>query len=396
MLRTVAKLLGEEKVVCSMPDRIVFNVPTLAGKEFDYIREALSLLKLSGNGAFSKRCQNMIAELVGAKAALLTHSCTAALEMAAILANLGPGDEVILPSYTFTSTANAIALRGATPVFVDIRADTLNIDEALIEAAITPRTKAIFVVHYAGVSAEMDTICAIAQKHDLLIVEDAAQALFASYKGKPLGSFGALSAFSFHETKNIISGEGGALAINDPALLERSEIIWEKGTNRAQFQRGEAARYTWMDIGSSYLPSELIAAFLLAQLEKAEEITARRIHSWNRYYSAFEGLEKTGLIRRPIVPAHCSHNGHLFYLIAPNNHRRTEVLTELNDLGVNAIFHYVPLHSSPAGRSFGRTSGDLSMTDDLSARLIRLPLHASLTDEQQDRVIQASLSVFGA
>ena len=336
-----------------MADTVSFNRPTLVGEEFGYIREALERLHLSGNGHFTRSCQALIERQLGGGRVLLTHSCTAALEMAAILAEIGPGDEVIMPSFTFTSTANAVVLRGGIPVFVDIRADTLNLDENLIEAAITSRTRAIFVVHYAGVAAAMDQIMAIADRHGLLVLEDAAQGMHAAWKGRPLGSFGAFAAFSYHETKNVIAGEGGALVVNDPAAATRAEIIWEKGTNRAQFQRGEVAKYTWVDIGSSYLPSEITAAFLLAQLEAGPAITAARLAAWHRYHAALEPLEQGGRLRRPVIPAECTHNGHIYYVLANDGATRERALKLLAARGVNAVMHYVPLHSSPAGKRFG-------------------------------------------
>jgi dTDP-4-amino-4,6-dideoxygalactose transaminase len=369
-----------------MTDPVHFNVATLTGRELDYIREALQRPHLSGNGPFTKRCQAWLEQSLGGGKALLTHSCTAALEMAALLLDLNPGDEVIMPSFTFTSTANAFVLRGAVPVFVDIRADTLNIDETLIEAAITPLTKAICVVHYAGVGADMAAIMAIAERHGLPVVEDAAQALQARQGGRPLGAWGHLSAFSFHETKNIIAGEGGALIVNDPGLQARAEHIWEKGTNRAAFNRGEVNRYTWVDVGSSFLPSELIAAFLFAQLEQARAITDARLARWQVYNAAFERAEQKAVVRRPVIPADCDHNGHIFYLLVPAT-KRDQLLKTVTANGVHAIIHYVPLHSAPAGRKFGRPSGELPVTDDTAARLIRLPLHTSLSPEAQSRVI---------
>jgi dTDP-4-amino-4,6-dideoxygalactose transaminase len=377
-----------------MPDLISFNRPTLVGEEFGYIREALERMHLSGNGHFTRRCQELIERQLGSGSVLLTHSCTAALEMAAILAEIGPGDEVIMPSFTFTSTANAVVLRGGVPVFIDIRPDTLNLDESLIEAAITPRTRAIYVVHYAGVAAEMGRIMAIAERHGLIVLEDAAQAMHAAWKGRPLGSFGGFSAFSFHETKNVISGEGGALVVNDPSAVARAEIIWEKGTNRAQFQRGEVAKYTWIDVGSSYLPSEITSAFLLAQLQAGPAITAARLAAWQRYHVAFEALERTGRLRRPVIPAECTHNGHIYYVLAPDAAARDRALAGLAAHGVNAVMHYVPLHSSPAGLRFGRTDAPLRLTDNLSARLIRLPLHPQLDPAAQDQVIDAVAAVF--
>jgi dTDP-4-amino-4,6-dideoxygalactose transaminase len=355
---------------------IPFNKPGLTGKELDYLAEAAANLHLSGNGPFTRRCQAWLQERVGCARALLTHSCTAALEMAALLADLKPGDEVILPSWTFVSTANAFVLRGAVPVFVDVRPDTLNLDERRIEAAITPRTRAIVVVHYAGVPAEMDVILEVAERHDLLVIEDAAQGLLSSYKGRPVGSLGHLAAVSFHETKNVISGEGGALLINDLRFEERAEVLWEKGTNRASFFRGEADKYTWMDVGSSFLPSELIAAFLWAQLEQADAITAERVEAWTRYHAACAALERTGKARRPVVPPACVHNGHLYYLLLPDLDARTHLLAHLKRAGIHALFHYVPLHTSPAGRRYGRAHGSLDVTLDISDRLVRLPLWA--------------------
>jgi len=318
---------------------------------------------------------------------LLTHSCTAALDMAAMLADIQPGDEVIMPSYTFVSTANAFVLRGGVPVFVDIRPDTLNIDETLIEAAITPRTKAIVPVHYAGVACEMDTIMNIAKRHDLLVIEDAAQAVMSTYKNEHLGTIGHLGAYSFHETKNIISGEGGALLVNDTRFAERAEIIREKGTNRSQFFRGQIDKYTWVDIGSSYLPGEVIAAFLWAQMEEAPSITQRRLDIWHRYHEAFSPLEKVGKLRRPIIPDDCQHNAHMYYILLENLEQRTRVIARLKEQGVNAVFHYVPLHNSPAGKRYGRTVGEMQHTDNLSDRLLRLPLWVGM-DEAQDFVIE--------
>lgn len=359
---------------------ITFNQPFLTGKERDYVRAACDFGHLAGNGPFTKKCQTWLEERIGCERALLTHSCTAALEMAAILAEVRPGDEVIMPSYTFVSTANAFVLRGATPVFVDIRADTLNIDEALIEAAITRRTKAIAVVHYAGVACEMDAIMEIARRHNLLVIEDAAQGIMSRYKGRPLGSIGHLAALSFHETKNLLAGEGGALLINDSRFNRRAEIIWEKGTNRSQFFRGQVDKYTWVDIGSSYLPGELTAAFLWAQFEEAEAITSRRLNIWNRYHDAFVLLQNAGTARRPHVPKHCEHNAHLYYLLLPDLQTRTAFIGRLKVKGVEPVFHYVPLHDSPAGKLYGRASGVLPRTCETSERLVRLPVWAGLED----------------
>jgi dTDP-4-amino-4,6-dideoxygalactose transaminase len=368
--------------------QVSFNRPTLAGQELNYIEEVLLGSHLSGNGQFTKRCQALLDEMLAPGRSLLVHSCTGALEMAAMLAGVNPGDEVIMPSFTFASTANAVVLRGARPVFVDIRADTLNIDESLIAQAVTERTKAISVVHYAGVGCEMDPILDYARGRDLMVMEDAAQALCANYRGRPLGTFGQFGAISFHETKNIISGEGGALIVNEPSLIGRAEIIWEKGTNRSQFWRGEIDKYTWVDLGSSYLPSEIIAAFLFAQLETSRALTARRLRLWRRYQEAFTSLEERGQLRGPRIPAHCEHNGHIFYVLAPTPSLREEWLKVLWREGVNGVIHYVPLHSSPAGQKFCRVRGELSVTDDIASRLIRLPLHLALETDEQDRVIR--------
>jgi dTDP-4-amino-4,6-dideoxygalactose transaminase len=370
---------------------IPFNKPYMTGRELGYIAEAHANGHLAGNGQFSKRCSAWLEERIGSHKALLTHSCTAALEMAAILSGVGPGDEVIMPSFTFVSTANAFTLRGATPVFVDIRPDTLNIDEALIEAAITPRTKAIVPVHYAGVGCDMDAIMAIAGRHDLLVIEDAAQGLIADYRGRPLGSIGHLAALSFHETKNIISGEGGALLVNDPRFVERAEIIWEKGTNRSQFFRGQVDKYTWVDLGSSYLPGEIVAAFLWAQMEQADAITGRRLAIWERYHAGFAGLETEGLVRRPIVPDDCVHNGHMYYLLLRDLASRTAFIEQLRADGIQPVFHYVPLHSSPFGGSAGRPVGDLAVTNDAADRLVRLPFWIGL-EEQLDGLIEAAIA----
>lgn len=363
---------------------IPFNKPYMTGKELWNIAQAHANGHLAGDGAFTTRCSGWLEERTGAAKALLTHSCTAALEMAAILADLQPGDEVIMPSYTFVSTANAFVLRGAVPVFVDIRPDTLNIDESKIEAAITERTRAIVPVHYAGVGCEMDAIMAIAKRHGLLVIEDAAQAVMASYKGRPLGSIGQMAALSFHETKNIISGEGGALLVNDSTHAQRAEIVREKGTNRSQFFRGQVDKYTWVDTGSSYLPGELIAAFLWAQMEEADSITHRRLALWNTYHQWFAEPEKAGKLRRPVVPAHCGHNAHMYYLLLPDLDHRTAFIDRLRKAGINTVFHYIPLHSSPAGQRYGRAHGDLSVTTELSDRLVRLPLWVGLEDQQTE------------
>lgn len=367
-------------------DFIPFNRPHATGKESVYAAEAQRNHHLSGDGAFTRRCHQWIEDRTGCAKALLTHSCTSALDLAALLLDIKSGDEVILPSYTFVSTANAFVLRGAVPVFVDIREDTLNLDERLIEAAITTRTRAIVPVHYAGISCEMDPIVAIARRHDLRIVEDAAQGIMAGYKNRALGAIGDLGSFSFHETKNIISGEGGSLLVNDPDLVLRAEIIREKGTDRGRFFRGEVDKYTWQDVGSSFLPSEITAAFLWAQFEEAQRITDERMAIWRRYHEMIEPLEQRGFLRRPIVPADCQHNGHLYYILLAPGIDRQSVLDELKENGVHAVFHYVPLHSSPAGMRFGRAHGDLALTTSLSERLIRLPLWLGLSEAQQQRV----------
>ncbi|MDZ4076343.1 MAG: dTDP-4-amino-4,6-dideoxygalactose transaminase [Hylemonella sp.] len=375
---------------------IPFNKPYMTGKELFYIAEAHFNGKLAGDGPFTKRCHVWLEDKTRTKKALLTHSCTAALEMAALLLDIQPGDEVIMPSYTFVSTANAFVLRGGVPVFVDIRKDTLNLDERLIEAAITPRTKAIAPVHYAGVACEMDTIMDIARRRGLKVVEDAAQGVMSTYKGRALGSIGDLGAYSFHETKNVISGEGGALLVNDPALTLRAEIIREKGTDRSRFFRGEVDKYTWQEVGSSFLPGELIAAFLWAQLEEAQRITTERLALWERYHQALEPLEARGLLRRPVVPRECQHNAHMYYVLLAPEINRQAVLSMLKDAAINAVFHYVPLHSSPAGKRYGRVHGSMEMTDRQSERLVRLPLWLGLTPEIQERVIRSLFEITDA
>jgi len=366
---------------------IPFNWPHLTGKELEYIEQARAHGRLAGDGPFTHRCQEWLQDNAQTPRALLTHSCTAALELAALLIDIQPGDEVIMPSYTFVSTANAFVLRGAVPVFVDIRADTLNIDETIIETAITSKTVAIVPVHYAGISCEMEAIMAIARQYNLKVVEDAAQGVMAKYKGQPLGSIGDLGAFSFHETKNVISGEGGAILVNDSQLASRAEIIREKGTDRAQFGRGEVDKYTWQDIGSSFLPGELTAAFLWAQLESAEAITAHRLSLWNQYHRGLESLELSGKLRRPTVPSDCEPNGHLYYVLIRSDIQREHVLKAFSDRDISSVFHYVPLHDSPAGRRYSRSHGTMAVTEDSASRLIRLPLWVGLTAEQQDRVL---------
>jgi dTDP-4-amino-4,6-dideoxygalactose transaminase len=373
---------------------IPFNRPYVTGRELDHIAEAHANGHLAGNGQFSKLCATWLEERIGSRKALLTHSCTAALEMAAILSGVGEGDEVIMPSFTFVSTANAFVLRGATPVFVDIRPDTLDLDAALIEAAITARTRAIVAVHYAGVGCDMDAIMAIAARYDLLVIEDAAQGIMADYRGRPLGGIGHLAALSFHETKNLISGEGGALLINDPAFVDRAEIVWEKGTNRGQFFRGQVDKYTWVDVGSSYLPGEIVAAFLWAQMEEADAITARRLALWDRYHEALADLERSGRARRPIVPAECRHNAHMYYLLLADLAARSAFIERLRERGVQSVFHYVPLHTSPYGRTVGRAVGELPNTDSAAERLVRLPLWLGL-EEHLDQVIEEVIAAVG-
>ncbi|MGY1890680.1 dTDP-4-amino-4,6-dideoxygalactose transaminase [Pseudomonas jessenii] len=371
-----------------MTQRIPFNWPHMTGKELYYIAESHFNGRLAGDGPFTKRCHNWLEERTGCNKALLTHSCTAALEISALLLDIEPGDEIIMPSYTFVSTANAFVLRGGVPVFVDIREDTLNINEALIESAITSRTKAIVPVHYAGVACEMDSIMALARRYNLKVVEDAAQGVMATYKGRALGSIGDLGAYSFHETKNVISGEGGALLVNDPAMALRAEIIREKGTDRNRFFRGEVDKYTWQEVGSSFLPGELIAAFLWAQLEEADRITQKRLASWNRYHEALAPLEAKGILRRPIIPEDCQHNAHMYYVLLAEDIDRQTVLNTFKSQEISSVFHYIPLHSSPAGQRYGRVHGDMTVTDFQSERLVRLPLWVGITEEQQNRVVE--------
>jgi len=373
-------------------EKLPFNRPSMTGRELEYLTEAVSSGKLSGDGPFTQRCHEWLEKTFDSPA-LLTHSCTGALEMAVMLADLQPGDEVILPSYTFVSTANAVVLRGAVPVFVDIRKDTLNLDETLIEDAITPRTKAIIAVHYAGVCAEMDVINDIASKHNLFVIEDAAQAMLSTYKGKLAGTLSDFSAFSFHETKNILSGEGGALIVNNRSYFERAEILREKGTNRKKFFRGATDKYTWVDIGSSYLPSELVAAYLFAQLETAQDVTQYRIEVCNRYRDSFSELSDEGLVGLPVCPENCVSNGHMFYLVLRTARDRDRFIEKMSAEGVMTPFHYVPLHSSPAGIRFGKTHGSLENTDVLSSRLVRLPVYYGVK-EHQDRIIEAVRKFF--
>ena len=359
----------------------------MTGKELDYISEAHSNGVLAGDGPFTMRCHKWLQDQSKTHRVLLTHSCTAALEMAAILLDINPGDEIIMPSYTFVSTANAFVLRGGIPVFIDIREDTLNLDEQLIESAVTSRTRAIVPVHYAGVACEMDSINQIGLKYNLKVIEDAAQGVMACYKGRPLGGIGSMGAYSFHETKNLISGEGGALLVNDPGLSLRAEIIRDKGTDRSRFFRGEVDKYSWRDRGSSYLPGELVAAFLWAQLEEAASITAKRMNLWNFYHHQLEEFEADGLLRRPIIPIDCQHNAHMYYVLLPAGSDRDQVLSILKRSQIHAIFHYVPLHSSHGGAAYGRIHGDLRVTNLQSESIIRLPLWIGMTHEQQELVI---------
>lgn len=370
--------------------KIPFNCPTVVGDEFLHMMEAVKQLQLSGNGEYTKRCQAWLKNETSANRGFLTQSCTAALEMSALLIDIQPGDEVIMPSYTFVSTANAFVLRGATPVFVDIRPDTLNLDEKLVEEAVTPKTRAIVPVHYAGVACEMDTIIMIASKYpNLFVIEDAAQGVLSTYKGHALGSIGHLGTYSFHETKNISAGEGGALLVNHSSFEDRAEILWEKGTNRNKMFRGEIDKYSWCDKGSSFLPSELTAAFLWGQLEKAHLIIERRRNAWNYYHILLEELEIKGLLRRPVIPEECEHNGHLYYILLSQELNRDEVISFLKNCGIGALFHYIPLHNSPAGQRFGRPHGKLSITEMISDQVVRLPLWFGLSSEDQHRVVEA-------
>lgn len=370
-------------------DMINFNVPPFVGKEYDYIKEAIASHKICGDGIFSKKCHAWLEERFGSKKMLLTTSGSSALDMAALLCDIKPGDEVILPSFTFSSTANSFALYGAKLVFVDVRPDTMNIDETLIESAITEKTKVIVPVHYAGVACEMDTIMDIARRHNLFVVEDAAQGVMSSYKGRPLGTIGDVGCYSFHETKNYSMGEGGAVSVNNPDMIERAEILREKGTNRAKFFRGQVDKYNWVDIGDSFLPSELNAAYLYAQLEMADEINNDRLRSWNEYNKAFKPLEEKGLVTLPVIPDSCVHNAHMYYLKCRSLEERTEFISFLKERGVMAVFHYVPLHSAPAGLKFGRFHGEDKYTTADSDRLVRLPMYYGLSDEDRNTVIDA-------
>ena len=373
---------------------IPFNVPPFLGTEPDLIMQAVKNQKICGDGPFTKQCHQWLEEKTGSPKALLTTSCTHALEMAALLLHIQPGDEVILPSFTFCSTADAFVLRGAKLVFVDIRPDTMNIDETKIEDAITDKTKAIVPVHYAGVACEMDTITEIARRHNLAVVEDAAQAVMSEYKGQALGAIGDYGCFSFHETKNYSMGEGGALLIKDPEKIEEAEILREKGTNRSVFLRGQIDKYTWVDHGSSYLPSDMNAAYLWAQLQEAEKINNDRLASWNKYYEAFAELEKKGYVQRPIIPDECKHNAHMFYLKAKDLEERTALLSFLKENDILAVFHYIPLHSAPAGKRFGRFHGTDEVTTRESDRLLRLPMYYGLSDEDINKVIDTVIRFY--
>lgn len=368
---------------------ISFNVPPVVGKETEYIQKAIHSNKICGDGEFTKKCSAWLEKKTGTAKALLTTSCTHATELAAILADIQPGDEVIMPSYTFVSTADAFVLRGATAVFVDIRPDTMNINENLIEEAITEKTKAIVPVHYAGVSCEMDKICELAEKYHLYVIEDAAQGVMSSYHGKPLGTIGDYGCYSFHETKNYSMGEGGALLIKDKENVERAEIIREKGTNRSKFFRGQIDKYTWVEAGSSYLPSDINAAYLWAQLEEADKIYEDRMRSWNLYDELFRDMSEEGIIETPYIPEGCVHNAHMYYIKTKDLKERTELIQFLKEHGVNAVFHYIPLHSAPAGEKFGRFHGEDKYTTKESERLLRLPLYYGLTEEDVKTVVSA-------
>src|SRR5215210_7790543 len=365
---------------------IPFNVPYATGAEYEYIREAIANAHVSGNGPFTRRCTERLERELGSGRVLLTHSCTGALEMAVLLAEVGPGDEVVMPSFAFPSLPNAVALRGGVPVFVDIRADTLNLDEALVADAITDRTRVLAPIDYAGVGAELDTFVVLARKHELVVIEDAAQGYGAFYGGAPVGMKADVACLSFHETKNVMCGEGGALLVNRPDWVERAEVIQEKGTNRRQFFRGQVDKYSWVDLGSSYLVSDIGAGFLWAQLEQAREITAKRLELWHVYHEALEDLEDTGRLRRPVVPDNCSHNAHMYYVLLAADDDRDRFIEQLARAGVNAVSHYVPLHSSPAGLRYGRVQGSLDVTDDVSERLVRLPLWVGMGADDAGRV----------
>lgn len=374
---------------------IPFNIPPATGREPEYLAKAIANRKLCGDGPFTKQCHQWLEEHTGAAKALLTTSCTSALEMAALLCDVQPGDEVILPSFTFVSTADAFVQRGARMVYVDIRPDTMNIDETKIEAAITDKTTCICVVHYAGVACEMDAILDIARRHGLKVVEDAAQGVMSCYKGRPLGTIGDVGCYSFHETKNYAMGEGGAVLVNHPEDIERAEIIREKGTNRSKFLRGQIDKYTWVDYGSSYLPSELNAAYLMPQLEEAEAINQDRLNSWNHYYAGLEPLQKAGKLALPVIPEGCVHNSHMFYIKCADLDERTALIAYLKERGITSSFHYIPLHNAPAGQRFGRFAGEDVYTTKESNRLTRLPMYYGLTAEDRDAVMDAIYAFYG-
>jgi len=378
----------------SVQPKIPFNKPFVTGKEIEYIASAISNGNIAADGFFTRACARLLEDRFAIPRVLMTPSCTSALELAAMLCDLKPGDEVIMPSFTFVSTANAVVRAGAKPVFVDVRADTLNIDESLIETSVSANTKAIFPVHYAGVSCEMDRIMEIAQRHNLLVVEDAAQGVNARYNGRALGSLGHLGAYSFHDTKNYVSGEGGALCINSPEFIERAEIIREKGTNRSQFFRGEVDKYTWVDVGSSYIPAEIVCAFLLAQLEAMDVITARRRDVYQFYRQNLSPLEEREWLSIPRPPSGCESNYHMFYVLLTDVKTRDDAMAHLKRNGISAVFHYIPLHSSTMGEKFGYAEGDLPITEDLSARLLRLPFFAEITEAEQSRVIRCLSEFF--
>lgn len=371
---------------------IPFNKPFLIENELNYIKDAINQGILRGDGTYTKKCHTFLEQKLGCKKVLLAHSCTAALEMAAILLDIKAGDEIIMPSYTFVSTANAFVLRGGVPVFVDIRPDTLNIDENLIEAAITEKTKAICVVHYAGVSCEMDKIIEIAKKYNLYIVEDAAQALNSTYKGRQLGTIGDIGCFSFHETKNVISGEGGALVINNEKFIERAEIIREKGTNRSKFFRGQVDKYTWVDIGSSFLPSDMIAAFLYSQLENMDKINKKRLQIWDKYNEFFKQYDN--IVRRPFIPDNCTHNAHMYYVLFKSLNERTKFIDFMKQNQINTVFHYIPLHSSPAGMKYCKTIGKMDVTNNASDTLVRLPMFYELSKMDMDKIFSLCTEFF--
>lgn len=375
-------------------ETIPYNRPYMTGRELEYIQNAFERKQLSGNGHFTAKCSQWLEETVGSPKSFLTHSCTDALEMTAILLDAQPGDEVIMPSFTFVTSATAFALRGIKPVFVDIRPDTLNIDEKKLEESITERTKAIVPVHYAGVSCEMDEIMAIARKHKLKVIEDAAHSLMCHYKGTPVGSRGDMSCFSFHETKNLSCGEGGALMVNDKDLIDRAYMVWEKGSNRREFNLGITDKYTWRDLGSSFPPSELSAAYLFAQMENAEEIMAKRMAIFNGYQERFQALAKRGCMSLPHVPEHCSITGHIFYGLVEDKKTRTELLSHLQKNGVYAVFHYIPLDDSPAGQKYGKTYVPLPVTHDVSARIVRFPIWVGLQESDMDRIVRCTEEFF--